>query len=255
MQDEVTIEKHTPVDGNFYFICKGKMLLAKTWTQEEANIIASAFSLRAELERVSEIKNALESDLINERMNRELAEEEIKDAKKAINDCEYTYNSLTDEVPLDVSIRAILSMINEGAKEIIELDAELEKEREQVRKSKHLLEAHEPHGHNFTNEQYVNLRERTEQANAQAAAMREAAINVLSVKYCQITYEDQRNIMALERTLSSDAGAALLEEVRRLREIEALLIENKDLANQYNESDAVRKIDALLRKEGDYETE
>jgi len=101
----------------------------------------------------------------------------------------------------------------------------------------------------------ARLRAELEQATAQAAAMREAAINVLSVKYCQITYEDQRNIMALEQALSSDAGAALLEEVRRLREIEALLIENKDLANQYNESDAVRKIDALLRKEGDYETE
>lgn len=63
MQDEVTIEKRTPVDGDFYFICKGKMLLAKTWTQEEANIIANAFSLRAELEQATAQSTAMREAL------------------------------------------------------------------------------------------------------------------------------------------------------------------------------------------------
>lgn len=60
-------------------------------------------------------------------------EKEISEAKKVINDCEYTYDRLTYEVPLDVSIQAILGQINEGAQEIIELDAQASVMREALK--------------------------------------------------------------------------------------------------------------------------
>lgn len=46
-QGNYTIEKYTPLDGEFYLIIDfNGTMLAKTWTAEEADRIASALSVR-----------------------------------------------------------------------------------------------------------------------------------------------------------------------------------------------------------------